>query len=354
MESNFSKTGVPSPGDQVAFLRQLQRVLEEGSFVATYKYALLHTIADLCVTSGDDSGAPLTLSTRQIAERFVELYWRQVLPFPAGEATDVLSQNTGRQAAIVLRVREARESYGGSLSRLKNRPVEWESLVRQVEQTVREMPLWRLQTVGEEQIEFLYANAEKGRTITLLPGVAYCFRAFYPMITDMVEGAWSHFVRRFNSKIMGHGADLRTFLFGSERGNLGAYRAILEDLQDGSCLYCLERLKDAVCVDHFIPWRRYPTDLGHNFVLAHDRCNGRKADRLAAEIHLRRWWERNTAHADQFVIRFSEISLPHDREATRRVAQWAYGQLEAAKGQTWLEGTTLEPLRGEWGEILRG
>ncbi len=105
----------PSPEEQVAFLRRLQRLLDEGSFVATYKYALLHTIADLCVTEGDDSGAPLELSTRRIAERFVDLYWRQAVPFPAGERSGVLSQNAGLQAAVVRRVREAREAYGGSL-----------------------------------------------------------------------------------------------------------------------------------------------------------------------------------------------------------------------------------------------
>jgi hypothetical protein len=35
-------------------------------------------------------------------------------------------------------------------------------------------------------------------------------------------------------------------------------------------------------VDHFIPWSRYPADLGHNFVLAHDRCINAKSDYLAA------------------------------------------------------------------------
>ena len=32
------------------------------------------------------------------------------------------------------------------------------------------------------------------------------------------------------------------------------------------------------CVDHFIAWSRYPVDLGHNLVLAHNGCN--EADRL--------------------------------------------------------------------------
>ena len=342
----------PSPSEQVAFLRRLQRILDEGSFTATYKYALLHAIADLCVTVGDDSGAPLILPTRAIAERFVELYWRQVALFPAGEDTGVLAQDTRGEAAIVREVREARESYGDSVDRLKTRGAQWEALVGRVDSTLRRYPLQLLQTVGQEQVEFLYENRGRGRSVTLLPGVAYCFRAFYPMITDMVEGAWSHFIRRFNADLLGHATDLRAFLFGSDRNPLADYRPVLEDLQEGRCLYCQDRLGRSVAVDHFIPWRRYPTDLGHNFVLAHDRCNSQKSDRLAAEGHLRRWWERNTVHADELGKRLAERGLPHDREASRRVAVWAYGQLEAAGGQVWVERGVLEGLGGAWRAIL--
>ncbi len=60
---------VPSAEAQLEFIRKLRRLLDEGSFVATYKYALLHAIADLCVTQGDDTGAPLTITTRDLADR---------------------------------------------------------------------------------------------------------------------------------------------------------------------------------------------------------------------------------------------------------------------------------------------
>ena len=61
----------PTAEEQLAFLRSLQRLLDEGSFFASYKYALLHAIADLCIREGDDSGAELELSTSDIAEQFV-------------------------------------------------------------------------------------------------------------------------------------------------------------------------------------------------------------------------------------------------------------------------------------------
>jgi hypothetical protein len=344
----------PSPSEQIRFLQQLQRVLDEGAFVATYKYALLHAIADLCVRLGDDSGAPLELRTRDIAERFVELYWPQVVPFPAGEEPDVFRQNTGRQAAIVRRIRETRERYAGSLAYLKHDKREWGELVGAVDRTVCTMPLWKLQTVGQKQIEFLYENLGRGRRITLNPGVAYCFRAFYPMITDMVEGAWAQYVRRYNREVLGETTDLRGFLFGSERAPLLRYRPILEDIQDGRCFYCDERLRGQTDVDHFIPWRRYPVDLGHNFVLAHGACNAHKGDRLAAEPHLRRWSDRNREWSELLAERFEATGVLHDVTVSVRVARWAYGQVERAGGQVWVERSVLRPLGEGWAGALAG
>jgi hypothetical protein len=348
----------PSAEDQIAFLRHLQRILDEGSFVATYKYALIHAIADLCVTSGDDSGGVLTLATRSIAERFVEMYWRQTVPFPAGEFTELLKQNTGRQAAIVQRIGEIRTSYGGSLLRLKRRTRDWEELVSAVDRTVRVMPLWRLQTVGQEQVDFLYENAGRGGEITLKPGVAYCFRTFYQMITDIVRGAWVEFIHRYNGRLLGNATDLHAFLFGTDRAALARYRPILDEVQEGLCLYCGRRVREDQSVDqsvdHFIPWRRYPTDLAHNFVLAHGRCNGSKGDRLAAETHIEQWRNRNESRARLLVERFDDAGLMHDLGASVRVARWAYGQVEESGGQVWVEGNLLQPLGEEWRTLLAG
>jgi len=71
----------PSAEEQIAFLAKIQRILTEGQFTATYKYALLLALADLAVEIGDDSGASLALPTILIAEKFVKYYWRHVIPY---------------------------------------------------------------------------------------------------------------------------------------------------------------------------------------------------------------------------------------------------------------------------------
>ncbi len=67
----------PTSEQEVEFLVNLQRLLTEGQFVATYKYALLMALADIAVEEGTDAGAPLAISTRAIAEKFILYYWRQ-------------------------------------------------------------------------------------------------------------------------------------------------------------------------------------------------------------------------------------------------------------------------------------
>ncbi|MFO7893045.1 MAG: HNH endonuclease domain-containing protein [Longimicrobiales bacterium] len=347
---------VPTAEAQLAFIQKVRRLLDEGMFVATYKYALLHAIADLCVTQGDDTGAPLTLSTRDLADQFVRLYWRQAAPFPAGDVDAPLRQNTGRQAAVVNVVREARAEYDARLGRLESSDA-WRGVLGRVERTVRRMPLWKLQTVGTERLEFLYEHQEEENPpeIVLKPGVAYCFRQFYSLITEMVQGAWTQHVRRTNDARLGAEAELRHFLFGTQRRDLSRVREILEDVQDGECFYCRGRLRSSVAVDHFVPWSRYPLDLGHNFVLAHNGCNGAKGDRLAAVPHLERWVERtNDTQLYELDRRFEHAGLVHDRRASLRITRWAYEQVARHGGQVWVRDNELVRLGGDWETVLAG
>ena len=101
----------PTPEEQILFLANLQRLLDEGQFTASYKFALLLSLADLSIEKGDDSDAALPLTTDEIGEKFIQYYWRQAAPYAAGSTARVLQQNTGKQAAIVNLVRDARQRF---------------------------------------------------------------------------------------------------------------------------------------------------------------------------------------------------------------------------------------------------
>jgi hypothetical protein len=118
-------------------------------------------------------------------------------------------------------------------------------------------PLWKLQTVGREKLDFLYGPCRDNEAIELRAGVAYCFRQFYSLIQDGIRSAWLRDVRSLNGDLLGETLDLREFLFGGERNALRAVRPILMEMQDGRCFYCAERIRsDAGDIDHFIPWSK--------------------------------------------------------------------------------------------------
>ena len=338
------------------FLANIQRLLAEGSFVATYKHALLLALADLSVEIGNDTSAALAVPIFKIAEKVVIYYWRQALPYPAtGGSGTILNQTTGRRAAIVRLVADARAQTGGSLAAAKARTETWTRLVADVADIVKKMPLWKLQRVGDHVLDFLYPNTMgPGNSVELRPGVAYCFRRFHSLVEDLVRGAWVRFVRdlKENQALFGDTTNLDEFLFGSERADLSAYRPILHKLQVGLCFYCGGRLDAVAAVDHFIPWSRYPVDFGHNFVLSHGTCNGKKGDRLAAFEHLVRWCQRNHVDGKALDEAFIAARIFADQTASVLITRWAYEQIEASAGMVWVSGETLVPLDAKWRSVV--
>ena len=342
------------PIGEIEFLRKLQRLLAEGDFVATYKFALLNALADLSLEREPDTDGSLRVPVSAIAEKFVEYYWPQARPYRAVDGSlQVLLQNAGRQAAVINTIAAAQSAHA-TLPRARAARLRWHTLVTKVAGTIVAMPLWKLQTVGGERDEFLYAQAEfESEAIRLLPGVPAAFRALYRLVLDAVRGAWLRQITSIaaNRPLLGN-SDLASFLFGSERASLDGFRAVLRDHQGGRCLYCRKQLRGVGCVDHFIAWSRYPVDLGHNLVLAHDACNANKRDFLAYLAHLERWHVSHLERAGELSERFDSLALPHEETRSRAIAWWAYEQGEAAGAHAWIDDERFVRLDGSWRGVL--
>ena len=175
---------LPSAEEQLVFLGKLQRIFTESDFTATYKFALLMALADLAVELGADDGEEFMVSIRQIAERFIQLYWRHALPYGTGRTNTspgVLAQSNGVQAAVVSAITAFRTRHGAASLQLARALSEYQALLRSVAQTVSAQPLNYLQNFGGLSYTFLYQRAGAGK-VMLKPGVAYCLRRFQPMV----------------------------------------------------------------------------------------------------------------------------------------------------------------------------
>ena len=338
--------------DSVRFLRQMQELLAEGGFVATYKFALLQALADLSVEHQTQSDGSLRIPVDSIAEKFIAYYWNQARPF----RDEVLRQNTSGQAEVVSLLREYRGRTEGKLAKLLSNDRDWPRVRSRISAIIIKMPLWRLQTIGNTQNEFLYKASEyKDRSIRLLTGVPQAFRAFHPLLTEIFRGAWISQIYRIsaNRTILGPEAELEEFLFGLDRNSLNKYRGVLREHQKKQCFYCGKSVQSGGQLDHFIPWSRYPTDLGHNFVFAHAGCNNAKKDHLAAVEHLARWRDQNLHRGDKLAYEFQRAGLVHDLERTYLIANWAYSQGHANGAKLWIRQREFESLDYRWQAVLR-
>ena len=128
---------IPTAQEQLKFLKNIQLILQSGSFSSTYKFALLISLSRLAIEKGEDTGRILSLEYTDIAEKFIELYWKQAVPYTFNDQGQlILNQNNGKQAAIVKRIIEHRKNYS-SLGVLRRDSLVWLALLNEVKIIVR-------------------------------------------------------------------------------------------------------------------------------------------------------------------------------------------------------------------------
>lgn len=346
---------IPSAEEQLRFLSNIQRVFAEGDFTATYKFALLIALADLAVELGADDGQELMLSTRRIGERFIQMYWRQALPYGKGlpgSSPGVLVQNNGVQAAVISAIAAFRAAEGvGSYQTARSIP-EFQTLLAKVAQTVSAQPLNYLQNFGRTTNDFLYERAGSGK-VRLKPGVGYCLRRFHPLVQQLARSHWVGHIKGNprNHMILGEADDLEHFLFATSRQSLLMMAESLRKLDGPSCFYCAGMVS-AGDVDHFVPFSQYPRDLAHNFVLAHPSCNRSKSATLAAKPHLERWLERLELRRDAISEIGQVAGLVADATVSLQIAAWGYTSAIASGGSAWLSPAKYERVDASYNDCF--
>jgi 5-methylcytosine-specific restriction endonuclease McrA len=347
----------------IAFAEKVLQLLDEGRYTATYKYAVLIALMDLVLEHTSRAGNPPdVLTTRQLAEKIVEVYWPQTRPFARGAEAKVLAQNLRGQAEILADIIGFRARCG-----LDPAAPLWEArradahgfgrLVERVEWKLIEMPLPRLQAFGTAASEFIYTigwgasvraadvrRYQRGtrssfdNRILLKPGVGWHLKQLNGVLRPLIQRQWAAMVGRLN-----HHDDTRleAFLFGADRAMTGRVRRAVWEIQLGRCFYCqAPTAPDESELDHFIPWTRYPDDGLDNLVLVDERCNRDKRAFLAAADHVSRWVPRlheSSPDGVQIEDAAQRVGWLRLRSRTLGVARAIYLGLPA-DAKLWLRG----------------
>jgi hypothetical protein len=359
---------LPPEPDRTAIrlAERLIQLLGRGGFTATYKYAVLIGLMDLCLELTSATGLPPDMiTTRQLAEKVIELYWPHCAPYE--DTRRVLRQNTGKgdtQAEIVRHIVDFRAaatvnpaaSLPLSRARAAAAPGAYEKLVRVIEWKLVEMPLPRLQIIGGEEDRFLYEygftreiskrtvnEAQQGKSdgfdnrLLLQPGVSAALIALNGILRPLIYRNWALLVAGMNGL---KEPSVEGFLFGASRISLDPVRPRLRELQNNRCFYCEKGLGAGCHVDHFVPWARHADNSIDNLVAAHDGCNGMKSDYLAAAEHVVRWRERSARCAADLVEIARQEAWESRPERTVSVARAIYRMLPD-DARLWVAGESF-------------
>jgi 5-methylcytosine-specific restriction endonuclease McrA len=334
----------PTPDFQLGFLSKLQRIFNEGEFFATYKFALIMAIADLCIDRGSDTDDALSLSYSELGEKFIAYYWQQSQRFLGVDGKgQVLDQSHGRQASIVKLILEFRERNPRETVNTSSRNAEYPKMLNAIARTIRDQPVKYLQNIVGGTDSFLFEQESRG--ICLRKGVSFCLRRFHPLVTQMARAQWIDHIRRItsNTQILGPSDDLESFLFSTSRQALGVLRNGLMDLRS-RCFYCDRSIASGGDVDHFVPFSLYPRDIIPNFVLAHASCNRSKSNNLAAGNHLERWIDFTERHGRDLKSISQDAGIRYDERGSLSVALWAYKNASSSGGVAWRNSKSYVPV----------
>ena len=353
----------------IGFAEKVLELLDEGRYTATYKYAVLLAMIDVCLEHTKASGAPPdVITTRQLADKIVEIYWPHTVPFAARTQPTILRQNTTGQAEIVSAIVRFRERHAPdpTVPRWQSRmaaSAEYDRLVRVIEWKLIEMPLPRLQIMGRSQRSFIYEINWDQRTeqrevtryqdghasgfdnrVLLKPDVGEYLLQLAGLLRPLIQRRWAAMVAQLNRL---EESQLEVFLFGADRTQTAKVRAGLWEIQERRCFYCDSRVRDPVHgdVDHFVPWSRYPDDSLDNLVVADKGCNGFKSSSLPAAEHLTRWTRRfveGSADHTQLADLAQRASWDRDPVRSLSVARAIYYRLPA-DARLWLRAKDYVP-----------
>lgn len=345
---NYLAAAPGAPADP-AFVEKLLTLLDQAHFTATYKFAVLLGLVDLCMEHATAQGAaPGSVTTAQLAAKVLALYWPQATAFRGTAVVLRQSAERARDARIISLVRAFRAEHAPDASTTLARaraaaPGEFAELAREVEWTLVEMPLPRVQALSRrgDEDRFLYDIAWSVRepvtrgafrrgdfdnVIRFRAGASEQMVALASFVRPLVQRRWAAKVAQLNAGVV-EDARLEEFLFGAARVSLAPVRGPLVELHGARCFYCDGRLGRDVDVDHFIAWARHPENAVENLVPAHPSCNESKSDHLAAAAHVARWAERLRVHGRDLDDIARRATWEHDAGRALAVARVIYLRL---------------------------
>ncbi|MBM7602804.1 5-methylcytosine-specific restriction endonuclease McrA [Metabacillus crassostreae] len=257
---------------------------------STYKYALIKALIENLYQINED----FELKYDQLAYSFSKIYWNLVVHH------NLLNQNSGQTARVVSIIKE---------EQIKS-AIPTEMVFDKLDDTLQIKLINKVKTTmkinvfgalyGDTRGSF-YAFDHKKETLKLNPAVHGFMLNYQRLLVNLTNYHMAAMIEQLNE------VPSINYLLGkvesiAKRSSLKPFEKVLLTYFQAECFYCGKKLSDnkrETHVDHFIPWSFVQSDHIWNLVLACNKCNSSKSDKLPTRRYLEFIIDRNQALTDK-------------------------------------------------------
>ena len=286
----------------------LYKIVAVGQKTNSYKFALWRALASLAPST--DKRSP-KISKDNLAPLFLEYYWPLELKYHIRQSID-----PARDPIVMVRIRQLLKDgiikQGESLKEFqKKEPAAYATLRDWVGRRAFDDVIPRFHIVHGEPIApviftFTQEKGKVGGTIELTNGSRQ-FPIDYKKLVDYVAiSGWVRFTEQFTSAPKLHDKIDGTNV---KRGAVSQWCNQLITMQNRKCFYDESHDMASPEVDHVLPWSFVLEDKTWNLVLACNKCNNGKRDRLVNKNILKLLCARN----DKITNRHSHVDSAFQR-----------------------------------------
>lgn len=255
----------------------------------TYKFGLIKAIMD-SLFGAEMVNDMLYISYTVLFEKFAANYWNLIVKYHLKQMRKDGKSELSKIEQIF---------YSEVVSNSIVGELEFDALEEELRKNIimRVMNACKKYVIGalyEDMSGFLYEFSLLGTGIYVSCD-AYMFMSKFKMELEKLNYyAWAKFLEQVNDDDVLCRVLDKLELATPRRKDLSIYRRILEkEFEEETCFYCGKKLKQAVHVDHFVPWSFLKEDVLWNFVLSCQTCNVKKSNRVPRVEYLCRLTARN-------------------------------------------------------------
>ncbi|WP_026562043.1 HNH endonuclease domain-containing protein [Bacillus sp. J37] len=256
---------------------------------STYKFALIKALIENLYQVNED----IELTYDQLAYSFTKIYWNLIVHH------NLLNQNSGKTARVVSIIKEEQIKNGIPSEMIFDKIDDslQIKLVNKIKTTVKINVYGAL--YGDTRGSF-YAFNHKKEVLKLNPSVQAFMLNYQRLIVNLTNYHMAAMIEQLNE------VPSINYLLGkvesiAKRSTLKPFEKILLTYFQAECFYCGKKLSESkreTHVDHFIPWSFVQSDQIWNLVLACNKCNSSKSDKLPTRSYLELIIDRNQTLSD--------------------------------------------------------